>query len=40
MEAIKHHGNNLQHNGNKVAIDNLVNEIVMILLVLPVSCVR
>ena len=28
MEAIKHHGNNLQHNGNKVAIDNLVNEIV------------
>jgi len=28
MEAIKHHGNNLQHNDNKVAIDHLVNEII------------
>jgi len=28
MEAIQHHGNNLERNDNEVAIDNLVNEIV------------
>ncbi len=28
MEAIEHHGNNLQRNDNEVAIDHLVNEIV------------